>query len=120
MMGHCVEQPQRDGYRRWAVEVRTGVEFIGGEFIGFVALTVPTWEAAFTPCTEIGWRLARSGWVTAVRPRLQTQHWQRLSAQFGSTECLFRDDPQPAFAACDAAHRDDARPVRGLRPSSRG
>ena len=30
--------------------------------MGFVGLNQPTWQAAFTPCTEIGWRLARSAW----------------------------------------------------------
>jgi ribosomal-protein-alanine N-acetyltransferase len=29
-----------------------------GEFIGFIGLAVPAFEAAFTPCVEIGWRLA--------------------------------------------------------------
>ena len=29
-----------------------------GEFIGFIGLAVPSFEAAFTPCVEIGWRLA--------------------------------------------------------------
>lgn len=53
----CIEQIQCDGYGRWAVEVRAS-----GEFIGFVGLAAPTWEAAFTPCIEIGWRLARSAW----------------------------------------------------------
>ena len=57
MMDRCVEELQRDGYGLWAVEVRTS-----HEFIGFVGLTTPHWEAAFTPCTEIGWRLARSAW----------------------------------------------------------
>lgn len=33
-----------------------------GEFIGFVGLAVPRFEASFTPCVEIGWRLARSAW----------------------------------------------------------
>ncbi len=33
-----------------------------GEFIGFVGLAVPAFEASFTPCVEIGWRLARSAW----------------------------------------------------------
>lgn len=33
-----------------------------GEFIGFVGLSVPRFEAPFTPCVEIGWRLARSAW----------------------------------------------------------
>ena len=32
------------------------------EFIGFVGLSVPRFEAAFTPCVEIGWRLAREHW----------------------------------------------------------
>ena len=34
----------------------------GGGFIGFVGLAVPTFEAAFTPCVEIGWRLAAEYW----------------------------------------------------------
>jgi ribosomal-protein-alanine N-acetyltransferase len=57
LVERCVEQLLRDGYGLWAVEIRTS-----GEFIGFVGLAVPSWEAAFTPCTEIGWRLARSAW----------------------------------------------------------
>src|SRR5437667_103130 len=44
------------GWGLWAVEVREQ-----GEFIGFVGLSEPSFEAHFTPCTEIGWRLARSG-----------------------------------------------------------
>ena len=33
-----------------------------GSFIGFVGLSVPAFEAHFTPCVEIGWRLAREFW----------------------------------------------------------
>ena len=33
-----------------------------GTFIGFIGLAVPRFEAPFTPCVEIGWRLARSAW----------------------------------------------------------
>src|ERR1700722_8979536 len=33
-----------------------------GEFIGFVGLNVPEFEAHFTPCVEIGWRLAYHAW----------------------------------------------------------
>lgn len=33
-----------------------------GDFIGFVGLAVPVFTAAFTPCVEIGWRLARTAW----------------------------------------------------------
>jgi ribosomal-protein-alanine N-acetyltransferase len=45
------------GFGLWAVEV------LGGpRFIGFVGLSVPSFEASFTPCVEIGWRLARDAW----------------------------------------------------------
>jgi RimJ/RimL family protein N-acetyltransferase len=33
-----------------------------GEFIGYIGLSVPTFEAHFTPCVEIGWRLAAEHW----------------------------------------------------------
>lgn len=45
------------GFGFWAVEV-PGV----AGFIGFVGATVPTFEAPFTPCVEIGWRLAAEHW----------------------------------------------------------
>jgi RimJ/RimL family protein N-acetyltransferase len=41
----------------WAVAV-PGV----AEFIGFVGLTEPSFSAPFTPCVEIGWRLAYDYW----------------------------------------------------------
>jgi RimJ/RimL family protein N-acetyltransferase len=31
-------------------------------FLGFVGLAEPRFEASFTPCVEIGWRLVRSAW----------------------------------------------------------
>jgi RimJ/RimL family protein N-acetyltransferase len=47
----------RHGFGLWAVEV-PGV----ADFIGFVGLSVPDFEAHVTPCVEIGWRLARDHW----------------------------------------------------------
>lgn len=44
------------GYGMWAVEV------VGAPFIGFIGLNVPRFEAPFTPCVEIGWRLAADHW----------------------------------------------------------
>ena len=41
----------------WAVEV-PGV----AGFIGFTGLSVPGFRAHFTPCVEIGWRLAAAYW----------------------------------------------------------
>ena len=43
------------GWGNWAVEV-------GGRCIGFAGLSVPSFDAHFTPCTEIGWRLAFGAW----------------------------------------------------------
>lgn len=45
------------GFGLWAIEV---VE--GAPFIGFVGLMVPKFQAHFTPCVEIGWRLAAEHW----------------------------------------------------------
>jgi len=45
------------GFGLWAVEVRGGAPFIG-----FVGLAVPGFEAHFTPCLEVGWRLAFAHW----------------------------------------------------------
>jgi RimJ/RimL family protein N-acetyltransferase len=43
------------GFGLWAVEVPGQAAFIG-----FAGLAVPRFEAYFTPCVEIGWRLARA------------------------------------------------------------
>jgi RimJ/RimL family protein N-acetyltransferase len=41
----------------WAAELRST-----GAFIGFIGLNVPTFKTHFTPCVEIGWRLAPGHW----------------------------------------------------------
>jgi len=45
------------GFGLWAVEV-PGI----APFIGFVGLSIPSFAAHFTPCVEIGWRLAFDHW----------------------------------------------------------
>jgi RimJ/RimL family protein N-acetyltransferase len=45
------------GFGLWAVEV-PGV----APFVGYVGLSVHTFDADFTPCVEIGWRLAFEHW----------------------------------------------------------
>lgn len=47
----------RHGFGLWAAELRET-----GEFLGYVGLAVPQFESAFTPCVEIGWRLASNHW----------------------------------------------------------
>lgn len=45
------------GFGPWAVEIPEVAPFIG-----YVGLLAPAFEAAFTPCVEIGWRLAFPAW----------------------------------------------------------
>jgi RimJ/RimL family protein N-acetyltransferase len=47
------------GFGLWAVDRTDRRE---QPFIGFIGLSVPTFEAPFTPCVEIGWRLAADHW----------------------------------------------------------
>ena len=49
------------GFGLWAVEVTEPGE-LEGQFIGFTGLSVPRFEAHFTPAVEVGWRLARPAW----------------------------------------------------------
>lgn len=48
---------ERHGFGLWAVEI-PGVS----PFAGFIGLMVPAFAAPFTPCVEIGWRLAAAHW----------------------------------------------------------
>ena len=82
---------EQRGWGLWAVEVRAGAagaaqesggprtpvaaEENGVPFIGYVGLSVPNFEASFTPCVEIGWRLAR-------------EHWGRGYASEAAAVCL--------------------------------
>lgn len=45
------------GWGMWAVELKSTKEFIG-----FTGLNIPRFEAHFTPCVEIGWRLKKEFW----------------------------------------------------------
>jgi RimJ/RimL family protein N-acetyltransferase len=48
---------ESSGFGLWAVEI-PGI----APFAGFIGLSIPRFEAHFTPCTEIGWRLAAEHW----------------------------------------------------------
>ncbi|MES2632290.1 MAG: GNAT family N-acetyltransferase [Pseudomonadota bacterium] len=47
----------RHGWGNWACELKDT-----GEFIGFVGLSIPKRVFPFSPCVEVGWRLARPFW----------------------------------------------------------
>ncbi len=57
LLGKLQAHFERHGFGLWAVEV-PGV----APFVGFVGLNVPHFETHFTPCVEVGWRLAAEHW----------------------------------------------------------
>jgi RimJ/RimL family protein N-acetyltransferase len=72
-----------------------------GEFIGFIGLAVPTFEAAFTPSVEIGWRLA-------------TEYWGAGLATEGAREILryaFEDLELPELVSLTAIGNERSRRV---------
>jgi RimJ/RimL family protein N-acetyltransferase len=70
LVGRAMAHLDRHGFGPLAAELRDT-----GEFIGFIGLFIPTFEAHFTPCVEIGWRLA-------------AEHWGRGLATEGAREVL--------------------------------
>jgi RimJ/RimL family protein N-acetyltransferase len=48
---------RQHGFGLCAAELRRD-----GTFIGFIGLNVPLFQAAFTPCVEVGWRLRADLW----------------------------------------------------------
>jgi RimJ/RimL family protein N-acetyltransferase len=52
-----LQQFAEQGWSNWAVELRAT-----GEFIGFIGLSVPRRQLPFSPCVEVGWRLATTAW----------------------------------------------------------
>src|SRR5215475_3780294 len=54
------------GWGLWAVDV-------DGVFAGFTGLSVPSFSAPFTPCTEIGWRFLREFWGRGLAYRAARQ-----------------------------------------------
>lgn len=59
-----------NGFGMWAVELAPTQEFIG-----YVGLVRAKFEAPFTPCVEVGWRLAK-------------EHWGKGYATEGAEACL--------------------------------
>jgi RimJ/RimL family protein N-acetyltransferase len=57
LVDRIVARWRGDGHGLWAVERRED-----GAFLGFVGLAAQTFEAAFTPCVEVGWRLSPAAW----------------------------------------------------------
>jgi RimJ/RimL family protein N-acetyltransferase len=57
LVGRCEAHYREHGFTFFAAEL---IET--GEFVGFIGLARTPFEAHFTPCVEIGWRLAFERW----------------------------------------------------------
>ncbi len=57
LAGRIRARMQERDFGLWAIEA-PGV----AQFVGFTGLSVPLFEAHFTPCVEVGWRLAVEHW----------------------------------------------------------
>jgi RimJ/RimL family protein N-acetyltransferase len=57
MFDRMVAHWAQHGFGLWALELRGGAPCIG-----FTGLSCPRFSAPFTPCVEIGWRLAAEHW----------------------------------------------------------
>lgn len=57
------QKMERDGFSFWAAELKATQEFIG-----FIGLSIPGIQTTFTPCVEIGWRLAYNYWGRGLAP----------------------------------------------------
>jgi RimJ/RimL family protein N-acetyltransferase len=51
------EKFARDGFCFWAAQLKST-----SELVGMVGLNIPAFEAHFTPCVEVGWRLKFERW----------------------------------------------------------
>lgn len=79
------------GFGFWAIEVLDGPPFVG-----FTGLSTVTFDAPFTPATEIGWRLAREYWGRGIATEAA-----RAALDFGFGELGLRE--VVAFAVKDNA-----------------
>lgn len=52
-----IQHQAEHGFSLYAAELKEN-----GEFIGWVGLSIPSFDAYFTPAVEIGWRLASEHW----------------------------------------------------------
>jgi len=81
-----IEAAWSRGFGLWAVEERET-----GEFVGFTGLSVPSFDAPFTPTVEIGWRLAQRVWGQgyATEAARSTLAWARHNVTPPRGEIVF-------------------------------
>jgi RimJ/RimL family protein N-acetyltransferase len=57
LMDKIEKHIQTHGFGLFAAELRESLSFIG-----FIGLSIPSFQARFTPCVEVGWRLSAIHW----------------------------------------------------------
>jgi RimJ/RimL family protein N-acetyltransferase len=74
---------RRHGFGLFAAELRRE-----GTFIGFIGITIPDFQAHFTPCVEIGWRLAAEHWNQGLATEGARRVAQYAFEGLGSSEIV--------------------------------
>jgi RimJ/RimL family protein N-acetyltransferase len=109
---------EQHGFGLWALE-----ESNSSAFTGFVGLMIPSFEAPFMPCVEIGWRLAAEYWGRGYAPeaaRVLTFGFEQL----GLTEvmpfvALGRRDRSGDTKSASAGSRPRIESTSGSLPGAR-
>jgi RimJ/RimL family protein N-acetyltransferase len=81
MVGRIKTHFDEYGFGLWAVEVKDQTPFAG-----FIGLSVPQFSAYFTPCVEIGWRLAVPFWNQGY-----ASEGAQAALEFGFTQCNLKE-----------------------------
>jgi RimJ/RimL family protein N-acetyltransferase len=71
----------KHGYTLWAAELKET-----RDMIGFIGLNYTTWEAHFTPATEVGWRLGSQYWGHGY-----ATEGAKASLDYGFRECGLKE-----------------------------
>ncbi|EGV32434.1 GCN5-related N-acetyltransferase [Thiorhodococcus drewsii AZ1] len=106
MADRCEALIARRGWGFWALEAKEG-----GRFIGFVGLHVPELELPFSPCVEIGWRLAYSHWGRGLATEAARAALRVGFEHIGLTEIV-------SFTAVNNARSRGVMHRLGMQPSN--
>src|SRR5260221_7745027 len=83
LLGRIQAHFSRHGFGLFAAELRSA-----HVFIGFIGLSIPDFQAHFTPCVEIGWRLAAEHWNQGLATEGARRAAQYAFGSLGSTEIV--------------------------------
>jgi RimJ/RimL family protein N-acetyltransferase len=95
------------GFGTWAVERRDD-----GAFLGFDGLSIPSFDAPFNPCVEVGWRFDRFAWGNGYATEAAREALRYGFEEAGLDEIVSFTSPlnEPSIAVMKrlGMHRDPA------------